>query len=164
MPRAEQDILTLYAELLHDYRQQILTFCWSHSNHLAEADMLLVDVTNAILRNVDTLHTDSSPRQRSRWLQRVMRHAYADYRKKNPRTAPLANAESIAVESDEEAQLVEALLEHLTPDERSFLEERLHGYTPDEQAAMHHLSRDAVYQRHHRIIQKLKTIYDKHYA
>ncbi len=163
MPSEGKDILSLYAELMQAYRQHMLNFCWDHSANPAEADMLLVAVTNDLLRSVGTLRPDSTPRQRFRWLQRVMRHAYADYRTKSPGIVPLSKVPDIAVETDEEAELVNAMLQHLSDDERSFVEERLQGYKPQEQASMHHISCDAVYQRHHRILMKLRTIYAKYY-
>ncbi|MBP5527497.1 MAG: hypothetical protein J6X79_03475 [Bacteroidales bacterium] len=164
MPSSDKDILTLYAELLHDHRQQILSYCWSHSTDLTDADILLVSITNALLRSIGTLRRDSTPRQRHRWLQRVMHHAYIDHRATRPHSVPLTKAGAIAVESDEDTLLVEALLEHLTDDDRAFLQQRFHGYSPHEQALHYGVSDGAIHQRYHRIILKLRDIYNKYYA
>lgn len=164
MPREVKDILTLYKEMLQDFRSQMLAFCYSHSNDATDADMLLVAIANDLWRSVGTLRPDSTPRQRNRWLHRVMRHSYDDYRRRKPLTVPLDQAYGIAVESNEEAELVEALLEHLAPEERLFLEEYLQSGGPAKLADQSGLTVGAVYQRYHRLIQRLRNIYHNYYA
>lgn len=163
MDRREEDTFGLYAEMLHAFRAHILSFCYRHGRDATDADQLLVAISNAMLNGIASLRADSSPKERNRWLHRLMHHAYADHRRAHPPVVPLDHALDIAVESDTDAELIESLLQHLDPDERAFLQERLAGYTPAEQSAMHRISRDAVYQRYHRIVQKLKNIYIQHY-
>ncbi|MBQ8703309.1 MAG: sigma-70 family RNA polymerase sigma factor [Bacteroidales bacterium] len=163
MNRREEEILTLYAELLRDFQSHLLSYCYRHSRDEADADQLLVGITNAMLRGVRTLRPDSSPSERNRWLRRLMRQTLADHRRRQPSFVSIDHAIDIAVESDADAELVESLLQHLNPDERALLQDRLAGFTPSELSGRYNVSVDAIYQRYHRIIKKLKTIYKQYY-
>ncbi len=159
----DDDTLQRYAELLREFRRHLLNFCYRHSANAVEADQLLVAISNTLLRSVGILRTDATARQRNRWMKRVMQGALADYRRSTLRTVSLREPDSLAVETDEEAELVEALLEHLDADDRDFLRERFAGYRPAEQAARRGVSVDVVNHRYHRIVIKLRTIYKKYY-
>ena len=65
-------------------------------------------------------------------------------------------ADSMADERDKENDLLETLIDNLTEEERSLLQLRLDGYNAEEIAQRVGLTRDAVYQRLHRIVNKLK--------
>jgi len=164
MPCRKKDIWPLYQTMLHDYRAQMLSFCCRHSKSIADADMLFVAIVNDLLRCIGTLRADYTAQQRYRWLQRLMDHTLADYRKHKVPTVAFHRVPDIAVESNEDYELLEALLAHLEPDERIFIEEHLQGYTYGELAEKYGITVETARQRYHRLKNKLLTIYNTYYA
>ena len=163
MWRADNDTMRKYVELLGEYRQQIASFCFKHTRTPDEADELLGDVVDAVRRSVGTMRA-TTPRQRYHWLQQVMRHALADRRRRNRlHDVPLYMARNVPADDESDKELVEALLEHLPDDERELIQATMEGYTADELAERHGLTRNAIYQRYRRIVLKLRTIYKKYY-
>lgn len=155
-----------YTELLQTYRLQILSYCWKHGRDVVDCELLLDRVMQNIWKGMRTLRADSSPRQRTRWLQVVMRHALADHRDAHREVPVRANldARPLPPADDYDRELLDALLQHLRDDEREFLEERFQGYSPAEQAQRRGMTVDAIHHRYSRLVKKLRTIYQKYYA
>lgn len=154
-----------YLDLLHDYGGNIRHYCIVHSDTLYEAQELAQEVMATLWRRMGTLADDSTPRQVNRWLHRVMRSTFLDHLRRHPRprTVPLAAAEGYDDGQDYDAELLDALLQHLDADEHRLMDQYLAGYKAAEIAREHKISADAVRQRVHRIILKLRTIYKKNY-
>jgi len=166
MWRADNDTMRKYVELLGEYRQQIASFCFKHTRNADEAGELLCEVAEAIRRSIGTLRA-TVPWHRYRWLQQVMRHALADRRRRN-RLHEVSLYMARNVPADDEAdmehkELVAALLEHLSDDERGLIQATMEGYTTDELAERHGVTRNVIHQRYRRIVMKLRTIYKQYY-
>lgn len=155
-----------YIEILQTHRLQILCYCWKHGRDVVDCELLLDRVMQNIWKGMRTLRSDSSPRQRTRWLQVVMRHALADHRDAHREVPVRANldARPLPPADDYDRELLDALLQHLRDDEREFLEERFQGYSPAEQARRRGMTVDAIHHRYSRLVKKLRTIYQKYYA
>ncbi len=158
--------LKCYTELLQTHRPQILRYCWKHGRDVVDCELLLDRVMQNIWKGMRTLRADSSPRQRNRWLQVVMRHALADHLAAHREVLVYANLECrpLPPDVDYDSELLDALLQHLGEDDRTFLRERFEGYTPAEQAQRRGMTVDAIHHRYSRLVKKLKTIYQKYYA
>lgn len=155
-----------YLDLLHDYGSNIRHYCIVHSDTLYEAQELAQEVMANLWRRMGTLATGSTPRQVNRWLQRVMHTTFLDHLRRHllwPPTVPLDAARNVDDGQDYDAELLDALLQHLDADEKKLMEQYLAGYKADEIAPGLHLSAAGVRQRIHRIILKMKTIYKQHY-
>lgn len=155
-----------YLKLLNDHEKQIQNYCVSHSDSRFEACTLMQEVLENVWHGFDTLDADSTARQVNRWLQRVMYTTFVSHLRHWHRSevmVPLEEAESLAAGDDDNVELIQALLMHLSPDERQIVEQHLQGYTHAEIAERNQLTRMAVAQRIHRIIQKLKKLYQKYY-
>lgn len=166
MDHPTPDISQRYLDLLHDYGKQIRRYCISHGDTAYEAQELMQEVMTNLWRRLPSVDADSSPRQLNRWLQRVMHTTFLDYLRRHllrPRTVPLNDADGLGLGQDYDAELLDALLQHLDDEERCMMERYLAGYNATEISAEHHRSPDAVRQRIHRIILKLRTIYRQYY-
>ena len=160
------DISQRYLELLHDYGKHIRRYCIAHSDTVYDAQELAQEVMANLWRRLPTVDADASPRQLNRWLQRVMHTTFLDHLRHHllrPRTVPLAEANGLDDSKDYDAELLNALLQHLDNEERDLMDRYLAGYNATEIAADHHLSPATVRQRIHRIVLKLRTIYKQYY-
>ena len=147
-----------YLALLQTFKGHIFNYCYSHSNDEADAEDLMQEIFTAVWQGIPGLRSDSSPRQQNRWLQHVMRTAFFRHlRQRLPfATVPLTPDNDRADDSNTEHELLDELLGHLTDDERHLVQQRLQGYSYAEIAEQEQLNENAVKQRFHRIINKLK--------
>lgn len=83
------------------------------------------------------------------------------HRRPQPEFEPVTDemADRVSEESHREGELVEAMLESLSEEERELIRLRLDGYDAEEIGRMKALTADAVYQKIHRAIKKLKKRY-----
>ena len=167
MPQRTTDTYNRYLRLLNDHEKQIQHFCILHSDSRFEACTLMQEVLEHVWLRFDSLDATSSPRQINRWLQHVMRSTFIDHlrhwRHHVVNTEPLEAAAGQEAPDNGEMELIDALLCHLNPQERQLVDDHLAGFTHAEIADHHHLTKNAVSQRLHRIVLKLKTIYKKYY-
>ncbi|MGX8713268.1 MAG: RNA polymerase sigma factor [bacterium] len=145
-----------YLAMLHTFEGNIVNYCYSHSNGVADAQDLSQEIMALVWEKIDTLKADSTPRQQNRWIYKVMRTAFIRHlRHRLPfRTVPLEE-EMVAAEESATSRL-EELMEQLDDEERWLLETRLQGYSHAEIADMQGLSEAAVKQRYYRIIMKIR--------
>ena len=161
----DEQSLELYGEIQLAFWQHIVSFCRKHSKDLDEAEVLCDKIIKAVRRGIGGLNPESSQRQRNRWLQRVMRTAYADYCRSQQYTlVPLEEALEVADGEAYDHELLMSLLEHLTPGERAFTDLLLKGYHVQEIPAMLGITLATAYQRYHRIVLKLRGVYYRLYA
>lgn len=122
---------------------------------------LMQEVSIALWEHLDKLHPNADTAQERAWVRWQARSVFYQIdRKKSLLTLPISEADTLI--ADEEAaqrrNLLEELLQSLNADEQQIMQLILAGYHGDEIGRMLGLSRDAVYQRTRRIIQKLKRL------
>lgn len=165
MPHPQHSIedYARYEALLHRFGRHIQAYCARKANSAEECKELVQCVLVALWDGVGTLGDDSRPRQQNRWLQRVMRSAVGMHFRRRRSMVPIEEIVDMPESQDEGAELLDALMQHLDPDERALLQERFDGYSVVEMAERRHVEANALYQRIYRITNKLKQIYHEEY-
>lgn len=153
-----------FGKLLLRHRKIIWSVCYKY----AQSDKKLLEdlaqeVMMALYIEFDDLREDANYIQEYKWVkwrsQVAARKSWAKYRfgyseLDEDTLSPLAITQYL----DEEQK--EDIMSHLSDDEREVVQFWLDGYSGDEAAEKMNISPDAYYQRKHRIIQKLKDIYN----
>ncbi len=157
--------MLLYSDLLAEHGGQILNYCCMIGVDLDTTRSLVQEVNIAIWLALDRLDPSSSPRQVNRWIQKVMRHTIYDYcfRRRRISTQPLDNTIPLPAPDNADRELLDELVSYLPADDRLLMQQLLDGYSRAEIAAADGITRNAVDQRVHRIVNKMKTIYSKLY-
>lgn len=146
-----------YTELLRRHRSLVWTLCWSRSRGDYERCRDLVqEVSLSLWEHYGRLRPDTGPLQERAWVvwhtRSVLDHLH---RRPSPTLVPLTD--DIAAESDDTSETVDELLASLSDADRRLVQLRLEGYDGDYIARELGVKRDVVYQRLHRIIEKLRT-------
>ena len=154
----EQD--RAYYELLERHRRMVWNLCrraargdWDRTNDLVQ------EVSIALWERFGQLRPDASPQEERAWVRWQARSVLdLQRRKQHLATVPLTDemAEIIADEETSDKEMVEEVMELLTPEEQRMVRLKLCGYDTREVAKRMHLTPDAVYQRMHRIILKAR--------
>ena len=157
--------IALYNELLAEHKGQILNYCcFVAVEHDATRD-LVQEVCAALWAAMERYDPAFGPRQRNRWVQKVMRHTVYDFlfRRRRVATLPLEGAEGLAAPGDEAGEVLEELMAYLTDEERRLMQRLFEGYTRAEIAQEYGLQPGGIDQRVARITKKMKSIYAKLY-
>lgn len=149
-----------YTSLLLRHKKLIWRLCRRYARHDPDrcAD-LVQEVSIALWEHYGCLRPDAGLLQERFWVISRTRTLLRNlHRGEEPPMLRLSRemADSMADERDKENDLLETLIDNLTEEERSLLQLRLDGYNAEEIAQRVGLTRDAVYQRLHRIVNKLK--------
>lgn len=151
-----------YQAILWRHHQLIWRRCWRYSRRDVERTKDLVqEVVLALWSRYGRLRPDAGPLAERRWVDLNTRDVLRClHRRQDPAPVPLDDdmADRVADERDEARQRVDELLDDLEADERRLVRMNLDGYSAKEIGQALGLSPDAVYQRMHRIIKKLKQI------
>ena len=137
--------------------------CWisAHGNYERCRD-LVQEVSIALWRHFDQLRPDATLQEERAWV-RWQTRSVLDFQRRMQRPAPLPLTPGMAdmqaaddiLEQQEE---LEELMSTLNDDERRMLRLQLEGYRADEIAEAMGLKRDAVYQRLHRVVGKMRRV------
>ena len=156
-----------YLMLLNDYEKHLQHFCLSHTDSRQEACTLMQEIMANIWERWDTHYADATPQQTNRWLQRIMYSTFIEHLRlwkwKNIDTVLLDEIPEPEAPDNGDMELLDELLGHLAPQERDIVDDHLAGFTHSEIASRHNITKNAVSQRMHRIIDKLKKIKRKYY-
>ena len=151
-----------YTSLLLRHRKLIWFLCYRYARRDADRCKDLVqEVSIALWEYYGRRKPGTRPLDEVRWVSRNTNTLLRNmHRGPQHDMLPLADwmADSIADPGDNGRDLLEELMEALPDSDRRLLQMRLDGYSADEIGKAMHLSRDAVYQRIKRIIDKLKQI------
>ena len=152
-----------YLQFLDRFGGNIWNFCLSTSDSCADADDLMQEIFAAVWEGLPSV--DTNPRRENRWLRRVMvsvlsRHLQHRIRRIFMNLSDLPDLTA----ADSDTELLDALAEHLPPDDRTLMQSLREGYKVNEIAERMGISVPAVHTRISRLKKKLKTIYDKHYG
>ena len=150
-----------FTELLNRYRPLIWHMCWvrAKGNYERSRD-LIQEVAIVLWLGFDSLRPNSTPREEWAWVRWMTRTTLDHlHRKKHLTELPLTPemAEFLsATDSGCEKEELDHLMAYLSPDEQQMIRLQMEGYEGDEIAEKMGLSRDAVYQRMHRAVLKLR--------
>lgn len=149
-----------FTELLRGYSDLIWSMCRDAAHGDGELCRdLFQDVSLRLWLHFDELRPDAQPHERTAWVEWQVRHVLS-HAGRRQRPEPMGVLPDLATEDgDAEIRtLIKDLLAHLQPDERQMLQMRMEGYSASEIAEKTGISRDAVYQRMHRTLQKARKI------
>ena len=152
-----------FTSLLMRHRIMLWRMCWFHARGDRDrcCDMFQ-EVSIALWLRRDMLRSNATPGEERTWV-RWQARSVLDLLKRR-RQIPVesitdAMADSIAdEETQQRRELIDDLLSVLGPDERRVLCLQLEGYRADEIAKLMGVSRDTVYQRMHRALDKLRRV------
>ncbi|MBQ6741112.1 MAG: sigma-70 family RNA polymerase sigma factor [Bacteroidales bacterium] len=152
-----------FDELLKRHRPMVWRMCWisAHGNYERCRD-LVQEVSIALWRHFGQLRPDATLQEERAWVRWQTRSAL-DFQRRMQRPTPLPLTPGMAdlqaaddiLEQHEE---LEELMSTLNDDERRMLRLQLEGYRADEIAEAMGLKRDAVYQRLHRVVGKMRRV------
>ena len=152
-----------FNELLKRHRPMVWRMCWisAHGNYERCRD-LVQEVSIALWRHFGQLRPDATLQEERAWV-RWQTRSVLDFQRRMQRPTPLPLTPGMAdlqaaddiLEQQEE---LEELMSTLNDDERRMLRLQLEGYRADEIAEAMGLKRDAVYQRLHRAVVKMRRV------
>ena len=152
-----------FDELLKRHRPMVWRMCWisAHGNYERCRD-LVQEVSIALWRHFGQLRRDATLHEERAWV-RWQTRSVLDFQRRMQRPTPLPLTPGMAdlqaaddiLEQQEE---LEELMSTLNDDERRMLRLQLEGYRADEIAEAMGLKRDAVYQRLHRVVGKMRRV------
>ncbi len=140
------------------------TLIWSMCRDAACGDSelcrdLFQEVSIRLWLHISELDMNAKPYQQKAWVEWQVRHVLSHSRK--PRemehNMPELPDDDAAAEA-ERRTLVADLMAQLQEEDRQLMQMRLEGYSADEIANTMGIKRDAVYQRIHRIVARLRKI------
>lgn len=150
-----------YTAMFMRHRTMLWRMCWCRARGDRDCCCdLMQEVSIALWLNFDKLRPDASQRQERSWVRWQARSVLSHIGRQRKLTAePLTDVLADSLADDDTLQrkeLLDALLSALEPDERRMVVMHLNGYRGDEIGEQEGLSRDAVYQRIHRAMIKVR--------
>lgn len=150
-----------YYELLERYRPMVWRLCWRHARgDWDRCNDLVQEVSIALWERFGQLPPDAPPQVQRAWVRWQTRSVLdLQRRKQHLVTEPLTDAmtKTLVDDSENDKEKVAEVMELLTPEEQRLVRLQLCGYNAAEVAQIMHLTRDAVYQRMHRIVIKARN-------
>lgn len=145
-----------YTDLLRRHRPLVWTLCWTRAHGDYERCRDLVqEVSLSLWEHFGRLRPNAGPLQERAWVlwhtRTVLNHLH---RRPSPTLVPLRD--DVAAEEDDSQEQLDDLLAPFSDSDRQLVQLRLEGYEAAEIAQQLNISRDAVYQRLHRIIERLQ--------
>ncbi|MBR4738655.1 MAG: sigma-70 family RNA polymerase sigma factor [Bacteroidales bacterium] len=146
-----------YTELLRRHRTLVWTLCWARARGDYECCRDLVqEVSLSLWEHYGRLRPNATALQERAWVlwhtRTVLDHLH---RRLSPTLVPLSK-EMAAEEEGRSAEVIADLLAPLDKEDRLLVKMRLEGYSAEEIGRELGIKRNAVYQRLHRIIERLK--------
>lgn len=157
------DRQSAYTKLLRRHRLMVWRMCWmSAKGNWARCNDLVQEVSIAMWLHFDTLRVDATPGEERSWVYWQCRSSLDLQRRlQGPLQQPLTALMVETLASDDsvqEKEEIEHLMAALSPDDQRLVRLHLEGYRADEIAETLGLTRDAVYQRWHRALQKMRSV------
>lgn len=149
-----------FNRLFRTYGAIVWSMCKSSSHGDYERCRdLFQDVSVRLWMHIGDLRPDAKPHEEKSWVEWQTRHVLSHSRK--PRdmehNLPELPDDDTAAEA-ERRTLVADLMAQLQDEDRQLMQMRLEGYSADEIAQATGLKRDAVYQRIHRIVARMRKM------
>ena len=147
-----------YTELLRRHRRLVWTLCWAHSHGDYERCRDLVqEVSLSLWEHYGRLRPQTTALQERAWVlwhtRTVLNHLH-----RHPSPTLVSLPAELPLVEDDIGESIDDLLAFLAPDDRRLVQMRLDGYEAEEIAKALGIKRNAVYQRLHRIIERLRKV------
>lgn len=147
-----------YTDLLRRHRMLVWMLCWARAHGDYERCRDLVqEVSLSLWEHFGRLRPNAGPLQERAWVvwhtRTVLNHLH---RTPTPTLIPLTV--DLAAEEDDSREQLDDLLAPFSDTDRQLVHLRIEGYDAAEIAQQMNISRDAVYQRLHRIIERLQKV------
>ena len=158
------DIYDRYRTLMLRHQGMVWLRCLRHSlGNSDRARDLYQDVMLNVWERLEHLSPEATTDEERRWLKTQTRSVIAHHaRRRSLDTVPLAEAAGVADDREEDRRRSRERLAELTArlpdDDRRLVQLYCDGFSYDEIAQKLHTSRDAVYQRMHRAVSRMKEI------
>ena len=157
------DRQSAYTQLLHRHRAMVWRMCWRAARgNWARCNDLAQEVSIMLWLHFDALRADASPAEERSWVYWQCRSSlYQQRRRQKPSMLSLTALMEETLADDNSLQQkeeIEHLIASLPYDDQQLVRLHLDGYHADEIASLMNLSRDAVYQRLHRIIVRARRV------
>lgn len=161
MNKTVADRETLFTSLLIRNHSMLWRMCWRRSGKDTDCCKdLMQEVAIDIWNNLDKLRPDATPSQERAWVGWRARSVFFRIgRTKQLPTEPLTDEIANSIDADELhrlAEILEGCMSSLSDGERQMMQLYLDGYNAEEIGQQIGVSRDAVYQRMHRTINKMR--------
>lgn len=161
MNKTVADRETLFTSLLIRHHSMLWRMCWRRSGKDTDCCKdLMQEVAIDIWNNLDKLRPDATPSQERAWVGWRARSVFFRIgRTRQLPTEPLTDEIANSVVADEShrlAEILEGCMSSLSDGERQMMQLYLDGYNAEEIGQQIGVSRDAVYQRMHRAINKMR--------
>lgn len=145
-----------YTDLLLRHRSLVWSLCWTRAHGDYERCRDLVqEVSLSLWEHYGRLRPNATLLQERAWVlwhtRTVLDHLH---RRPSPTLVPLSA--EIPDRRDDEDGCLDSLLDALSAEDRRLVSMRLEGYDADEIGQALGIKRNAVYQRLHRIIERLR--------
>ncbi len=152
-----------YTDLLLRHRTRVWRLCWHYANGDWERCRDLVqEVSLELWEHFGSLRTNARPHEERAWVtlhtRRTLNHLHRKSKHVYVSLTP-DNSDALTCDNDSSCELVDDLLDTLSSADRQLVELRMKGYDATEIAEQMGITRDAVYQRLHRIVVKLRDKY-----
>lgn len=145
-----------YTDLLKRHRPLVWTLCWARARGDYERCRDLVqEVSLSLWEHYGRLRPNATRLQERAWVlwhtRSVLDHLH---RRPSPTLVPLSG--EWPAEQNDSRETLDDLMAHLGKDDRRLVEMRLDGFEATEIGKELGIGRNAVYQRLHRIIERLR--------
>lgn len=150
-----------YTALLQRHRSMVWRMCWiSARGDFERCRDLVQEVSIALWLHFDKLRPGTSPHEEKAWVRWLTRTTLDHQcRHQRPPMLALTNAMAESIpENGSMAEDIEDLMAVLSSEEQQLLRLHIEGYRADEIAQTMGLNRDAVYQRLHRAVGKMRRV------
>lgn len=167
MPKTDIHTADSTVDMLLRHRHFIWWLCLRHAlGEVAYGGDLVQEVFAVLSRCHPQLPPDASPRVERAWLRTATRNVL-NHLSRRPvvPTVPLTTKHDHAEDDGyrRRHELVDELAAYLDDDEHQLLQLHLDGFSNDEIAIILGIKTDAVRQRMHRIVGKMRATYEKLY-
>ena len=153
-----------YTSLLERQREMLWYMCWKRTNgNYDRCQDLLQEVSIQLWENLGKLRPNSTLWQERAWVRWQARSVFYQAGRRRTLNTVAAGDDIISdLACDDEArhrkELLDNLISTLTPDDQRMMRLYLDGYCGEEIGTDMGLNRDAVYQRMHRAIRKMRSV------
>ena len=145
-----------YTDLLRRNRSLVWALCWSRARGDYERCRDLVqEVSLSLWEHYGRLRPNAGPLQERAWVLWHTR-SVLDHLHRRPSPTLVPRPDDMPEVVDESHERLDDIMASLEESDRTLIQMRLDGYDATEIAQQMHISRDAVYQRLHRIINRLQ--------
>lgn len=153
-----------YTALLMRHREMLWHLCLNRANGDSDRSKdLMQEITIALWENYDKLRLDASPAQERAWVRWQARSVfYQIVRRRKVPTIPIGDNLQVDNIADEEAhqrkETLDNFLAALSHEDQRMMKLYLDGYQGDEIGERMGISRNTVYQRMRRAVQKMRNV------